>query len=123
MDTAPLLPRYDNAEKPFSVTPIQLCEIIDSKSASLLADLGGTRGICKALHIDPTMGLRPDESFDPCYGVVQTQHAESFQERKRIFGRNVIPDAPEKTILSLIWSAYNDLTLSEFEWLVPVYSA
>ncbi|KAI8138052.1 PMCA-type calcium-translocating P-type ATPase [Fennellomyces sp. T-0311] len=111
MDTTPLLSQYDNTEKTFALAPQQLCEIIDSKNTSLLADLGGTRGICKALHVDPTMGLRPDESFDPCYGVVQTSETESFQERKRIFGRNVIPDAPEKTILSLVWSAYNDQTL------------
>ena len=114
-------------EKKFSITPKQLCDIIDFKNtskSSLLADLGGTNGICKSLQVEPSVGLMPDESFIPSYGVVQHHHYplnltnknvqhEPFQERKQIFGRNEIPEAPEKTIFSLIWSAYNDQTLSK----------
>ncbi|KAI7858565.1 PMCA-type calcium-translocating P-type ATPase [Circinella umbellata] len=111
-------------EKKFSITPKQLCDIIDFKNtskSSLLADLGGTNGICKSLQVEPSAGLMPDESFNPSYGIVHHNHHlnltnknvqhEPFQERKQIFGRNEIPEAPEKTIFSLIWSAYNDQTL------------
>ncbi|KAI9498260.1 PMCA-type calcium-translocating P-type ATPase [Zychaea mexicana] len=112
MVTTPLLPQHDRKEKKFPVSPQQLCDLIDFKDASLLADLGGTRGICQSLQVDPTMGLMTDESFNPCYGVVQQHDTHgSFQERKHIFGRNEIPEAPKKTIFSLIWAAYNDQTL------------
>ncbi|KAG0175635.1 hypothetical protein DFQ28_006601 [Apophysomyces sp. BC1034] len=108
-DNAPLL-GCDGRQKEFSVTQEQLCKLVDLKLASFLADLGGTLGICQALEVDPNLGLSPNESFDPNYGIA-SRNTESFVERKSLFGRNELPDAPVKSIWSLIWTAYNDQTL------------
>ncbi|KAI8374538.1 PMCA-type calcium-translocating P-type ATPase [Radiomyces spectabilis] len=109
--TAPLIPHEHRSKKNFSVSAAQLCQLVDLKHPSLLADLGGTHGICQALKVDPTVGLFADETFDPCYGIVKSNDTEPFAERKALFGRNEIPEAPAKTIWSLLWAAYNDQTL------------
>ncbi|KAL0079340.1 PMCA-type calcium-translocating P-type ATPase [Phycomyces blakesleeanus] len=106
--SAPLLQHKQH----FSISTDQLCDLIDSRQQSSLERLGGTKTICDALEVDPTIGLLPDESFDPCYGVIKSRpDEEGFADRKRVFGRNTIPDAPPKSLLFLVWQAYNDQTL------------
>jgi Ca2+-transporting ATPase len=121
---APLLQHVQ--KKRFPVTTDQLHKLIDSKHHTLLDDMGGISGLCQLLEVDPTLGLSPDESFDPCYGIAESHKQESFADRKAIFGKNEIPAAPPKTFLSLIWAAYNDQTLSKltifgdiFPYLTP----
>ncbi|KAF7723237.1 hypothetical protein EC973_002175 [Apophysomyces ossiformis] len=109
-DNAPLL-ACDGLQKEFSVTHEQLGKLVDAnKCPSYLADLGGTRGICQALEVDPTVGLSPDESFDPSYGIAP-RTTEPFAERKALFGINELPVTPSKSIWTLVWAAYNDQTL------------
>ncbi|KAI7873113.1 PMCA-type calcium-translocating P-type ATPase [Mucor mucedo] len=97
----------------FTINAKQLVGLVEHPN--LLPRLGGTSGICQSLRVDPTTGLLPDETFDPCYGVVvpqKLQHApDFFADRKSIFGKNEIPSAPTKTFLQLIWVAYYDQTL------------
>lgn len=98
----------------FTINASQLVGLIEHPN--LLLRLGGTIGICQSLRVDPTTGLLPDESFDPCYGIVsqKVQYAPNFfADRKSIFGKNEIPSAPAKTLFQLIWAAYNDQTLSK----------
>jgi Ca2+-transporting ATPase len=78
--------------------------------------MGGIIGLCRLLEVDPTLGLSPDESFDPSYGVVAPKASEALAERRLTFGKNEIPAAPPKTFLSLMWAAYNDQTLSKFSF-------
>ncbi|KAG1436345.1 hypothetical protein G6F56_013597 [Rhizopus delemar] len=92
----------------FPISKEELIQLVEQPDQ--LAKHGGTLGICQSLYVDPTIGLSPDESFHPSYGIVQ--HSEiPFQDRKSLFGRNEIPEAPLKSFLSLLWAAYNDQTL------------
>lgn len=106
--TTPL--RVHHAKQQFMVSPEQLCQLVDAR------DVISSEGLCRALKVDPTVGLCPDESFAACYGISQQgrqgQEEEQFRDRKLIFGRNEIPEAPAKTIWMLLWKAYNDQTLS-----------
>lgn len=116
-DTTPLLQHESPAsssKKHFGVTVDQLCALVDDNhNPKLLTELGGMMGICQALKVDPTVGLAPDESFDPHYGIHNNDQQYHFSERKEAFGYNEVPSVPEQTILSLIWTAYNDQTLSK----------
>ncbi|KAI9016536.1 PMCA-type calcium-translocating P-type ATPase [Phycomyces nitens] len=106
--SAPLLHKKQH----FSISTDQLCDLVDSRHQSALERLGGPKGICDGLEVDPSLGLLPDESFDPCYGIIKSHpDTEGFVDRKRIFGRNTIPDSPPKSLLVLVWEAYNDQTL------------
>jgi hypothetical protein len=117
----PLL-NYVNINKCiFTVTSEQLQSIVEHPS--LLSQLGGVDEISRLLFADPNTGLMSDESFDTNYGVTALKKEQgdddfSFMERKHIFGKNSIPEAPSKSLLQLIWTAYNDQTLGN--WLIPL---
>lgn len=99
----------------FDITTEQLVRLIEKPS--LLSRLGGTAGVCQLLKVNAATGLLPDESFDVCYGVVSQKEqytSHLFADRKSMFGKNEVPEAPAKTFLQLIWVAYNDQTLSKF---------
>ncbi|KAI9244218.1 PMCA-type calcium-translocating P-type ATPase [Helicostylum pulchrum] len=96
----------------FDITTEQLVRLIEKPS--LLSRLGGTAGVCQLLKVNAATGLLPDESFDVCYGVVSQKEqytSHLFADRKSMFGKNEVPEAPAKTFLQLIWVAYNDQTL------------
>ncbi|KAI7878578.1 PMCA-type calcium-translocating P-type ATPase [Lichtheimia hyalospora FSU 10163] len=113
--TTPLLQHEQtpSTKKHFGVTIDQLCSLVDDNhNPKLLTELGGIMGVCQALKVDPTVGLAPDESFDPHYGIHNDDlDKDHFIERKEAFGYNETPSVPEQTIISLIWAAYNDQTL------------
>ena len=48
---------------PFGVSAKQLQKLVDPKSKELLDSMGGLDALCKALHVDPQIGLKTDESF------------------------------------------------------------
>ncbi|KAG1142905.1 hypothetical protein G6F37_000082 [Rhizopus arrhizus] len=102
---APLL--HSNKQK-FDITRDQLNSLIEQPM--LLSSFGGIFGLCQALQVDPTLGLSPDESFHPTYGILSTPHL-AFEERRAMFGRNEIPEAPSTSFFSLVWAAYKDQTL------------
>lgn len=54
-------------------------------------------GICQALKSDPNRGLSGED--------------RDLQERREVFGANVIPPKPPKTFLELVWEALQDVTL------------
>lgn len=97
----------------FSVTTEQLVELVEHPN--LLSQLGGVIGICHSLNVDPSTGLKPNESYDPNYGIVPALKGQSdslfFADRKEFFGKNQIAKIPIKSLLELICSAYNDQTL------------
>lgn len=111
---APLL--HSNKQK-FDITQDQLNSLIEQPM--LLSSFGGTFGLCQALQVDPTLGLSPDESFHPTYGILSTPHL-AFEERRAMFGRNEIPEAPSTSFFSLVWAAYKDQTLSKWQVSNPI---
>ncbi|KAI8802205.1 PMCA-type calcium-translocating P-type ATPase [Cladochytrium replicatum] len=84
-------------DSPFEFTPQQLYSLIDPKSVSALKELGGLEGILRGLKVDPAVGLTEDP------------HDED--ERKRVFGENVVPQPPSKTLLQLMLDAFQDRIL------------
>ncbi|KAJ2642821.1 plasma membrane calcium [Coemansia sp. RSA 1694] len=90
---------------PFGVEPEQLTDMLDPKDVDKLLDLGGPDQICKALLVDPKVGLKQREQVGP--------GSEPFQARREVFGRNTLPEAHAVTFLQLLAAAYNDRTLSK----------
>ncbi|KAJ2037778.1 plasma membrane calcium, partial [Coemansia sp. S16] len=81
--------------------------MLDPKDPEKLLDLGGPDQICKALLVDPKVGLKQREQV----GSGGDHHAEPFQARREVFGRNTLPEAHAVTFLQLLIAAYNDRTL------------
>ncbi|CAO3600997.1 unnamed protein product [Absidia cylindrospora] len=77
---------------------------MDPKNPQLLRELGGVKGVCDKLQVDPSQGLSVDEDK-------YRSSATAFQARQEVFGRNVLPEASTKSFLELLWAAYNDKTL------------
>lgn len=127
---------------PFGVTPGELNKMQNPKSLPAYAALGGLPGIEKALRTDVNSGLSADEgklhgSVSRAVDVAQLDRrptnpltpiqsrdaaaashatAEKFVDRKRVFKDNRLPPRKTYTILSLLWTAYNDKIL----WLLTV---
>ncbi|KAJ2604729.1 plasma membrane calcium [Coemansia sp. RSA 1722] len=114
-ERTPLLPgggsstalHSSSGSSPFGVTPQQLTQMLDPKDPDSLRELGGPDSICKALMVDPKVGLKQREQI----GANGQYHSEPFQVRREVFGRNTLPTAHEVTFLQLLVAAYNDRTL------------
>ena len=86
-----------------SLTPSALYELIDPKSYDHLKSLGGTAGLLEGLHANPKIGLSEKGDI-------------SMAERLRVYGANRTPLRKPKTLLQLIWMAYQDKVL----WILSV---
>ncbi|KAG1460587.1 hypothetical protein G6F56_005917 [Rhizopus delemar] len=95
-------------QKQFSITKENLNSLVEDPDC--IDSFGGVSGLCSGLQVDPTVGLLPDESFHPTYGVAHNNPLP-FEDRKAAFGKNEIREAAVKSFLSLVWIAYNDQTL------------
>ncbi|CAI7576281.1 unnamed protein product [Penicillium viridicatum] len=119
----------------FAFSPGQLNKLFNPKSLAAFYALGGLHGLEYGLQTDLTAGLSADEKIlaryttfkeasqvassqtngtlspSPQYLIPPAETAQSaslFAERCRVFGTNVLPQAPKKTFLKLLWDAYND---------------
>ncbi|XP_053203024.1 plasma membrane calcium-transporting ATPase 2-like isoform X4 [Panonychus citri] len=85
----------------FSVSLSHLRELMDCRGPEAVAkiqkDFGGVQGLCQGLHTSPNEGL----SGSP----------KDLEERRTVFGSNVIPPKPPKTFLQLVFEALQDVTL------------
>ncbi|PIA13438.1 calcium-translocating P-type ATPase [Coemansia reversa NRRL 1564] len=113
-ERSPLLPGGGGGAPPgcngagdFGVTAEQLTAMLDPKDPGMLEELGGPDQICKALQVDPKVGLRQREQI----GSSGRQQQEPFQARRAAFGRNTLPEASQVTFWQLLYAAYNDRTL------------
>lgn len=86
--------------KPFDtrLTPSSLYNLIDPKNVDHLKELGGPDGILKGLGSDRKLGLQEGGPI-------------SNEERIRVYGANRIPERKSKTLLQLMWAAYQDKVL------------
>lgn len=120
---------------PFAFTPGQLNKLLNPKSLSALAALGGPRGLEKGLRTSFTAGLSIDEqkldgrvTYDEATATdKKSTYSESpvssgsalpthdvkgqFEDRLRVFKDNRLPERKPDGILKLIWRAYNDKIL------------
>jgi Ca2+-transporting ATPase len=93
-----------NNKSHFDITAEQLSELFDPKNEDKLEKLGGVKGLCKKVRVNPSEGLSNDEG---------SSHSEQspFQDRQQHFGKNILPEPTTKSFLQLLWAAYNDKTL------------
>ncbi|CAG8457426.1 10486_t:CDS:10 [Diversispora eburnea] len=106
-ERAPLLNEEERERESdyFAFTPDQLAKLVDPKSPELLREMGGSKKILEGLKVDPTAGLSSDE------GLEDTKQRQPFHLRRKYFGRNVLPEVKQQSLISLIWEAYQDKTL------------
>ncbi|KAK9242890.1 calcium-transporting ATPase 2 [Lipomyces tetrasporus] len=120
----------------FGFSPGQLNKLLNPKSLPAFYALGGLRGLEKGLRTDIVAGLSVDEQSLP--GTVtfdkattthanlltpnhfdtkevaptsQSQSSQAFNDRIRVYGRNVLPEKKATPLWKLMWRAYNDKIL------------
>lgn len=86
---------------PFDVSVLQLRDLMDSRGAEAIQKIqnqfGNAHSLCARLRTSPMEGL--------------TGEQKDLDNRKAVFGANVIPPKPPKTFLQLVWEALQDVTL------------
>ncbi|KAG2355509.1 hypothetical protein BDR07DRAFT_1303134 [Suillus spraguei] len=123
--------------RPFKFRPVELASLLDSKNLDALEALGGIDGLLDGLGTDRSRGLTivtPDNRSgagvvasqrhvrEPLSGVPTPQghaevevaddpHSASMEDRKRVFGDNVLPHRISKSLLALMWLALQDKVL------------
>ena len=129
---------FERANNPFAFTPGQMGKMLNPKSLGAFHALGGVQGLERGLRTDRGAGLSVDEknldgsvSFEDATTIgspdsdttiveepemVPTQSSGqkgsgTFDDRKRIFGDNILPQKKAKSIFQLMWLAYNDKVL------------
>lgn len=126
---------FEVENNPFAFTPGQLNKLLNPKSLSAFAALGGPKGIEKGLRTSLNAGLSVDEqrldggvSFDEAVsagrkarypespgsgeGVLPSRDGKgNFEDRLRVFCNNRLPERKTDSIWKLIWRAYNDKIL------------
>ncbi|KZW01245.1 calcium-translocating P-type ATPase [Exidia glandulosa HHB12029] len=95
---------------PFPFKPLQLAALLDPKSVSKLGELGGASAVFDGLGTDPHRGLSA-HSLEPSLEGGKDPLKASIADRKRIYGTNVLPTRPSKSLLQLMWLAFKDKIL------------
>ncbi|RYO74622.1 hypothetical protein DL764_010775 [Monosporascus ibericus] len=112
---------------PFAFSPGQLNKLLNPKSLNAFRALGGLDGIQRGLQSDASTGLSVDETsvrsrvtfeqavrresdkFPESWDHASQQHgSDSFADRIRIYGKNVLPPKKATPLWRLMWNAYND---------------
>lgn len=104
---------------PFKEKPSRLAMMVDPKSLEELERIGGTKGLLDGLGVDPKRGLTtaaagagagaPRGSGDmPGSGA---QWSADLERRREIYGRNELPQRKGKSLLRLMWMAFQDKIL------------
>ena len=102
--------------EPFAFKPVQLTRLVDPKSLEKLDNLGGVEGLLRGLGTSLRCGLSSDplrnRSSTAPYGMQITPTSPAYEatieDRQRIYGQNVLPQRPSKTLLCLVWLALQD---------------
>ncbi|KAF6843149.1 calcium-transporting atpase [Colletotrichum musicola] len=130
---------FNVQNNPFAFSPGQVSKLINPKSLDAFFAVGGLAGLEKGLRTDRRAGLSLDESnlegsvcFEEAVAAgkkiqspvepVRTdalqqdavQHHDAgkgFDDRKRVFGQNVLPERKSKSLLQLAWIAMKDKVL------------
>ncbi|KAI5780539.1 hypothetical protein EDC01DRAFT_633396 [Geopyxis carbonaria] len=124
----------------FAFSPGQLAKLINPKNLPALRALGGLAGLERGLRTDLKAGLSLDEthldghvSFEDATGAIDAHiqdappaptrtgtaatstpvklHSDSYADRLRVFGDNRLPEKKPKSLLLLMWIAFNDKVL------------
>ncbi|CAD6888985.1 unnamed protein product [Tilletia laevis] len=117
---------------PFKHRPYEYGDLIDPKSPKLLKEMGGITGLIARLGSDPRTGLdiapagnaaavesnpaaQTADGQQDLEKVDVHQHPDyvnaSQEDRERVYGRNVLPERKSKSLLLLMWLAFQDKIL------------
>ncbi|KAG1872060.1 Ca-transporting ATPase [Suillus tomentosus] len=119
---------------PFKFRPVELASLLDPKNLDALEALGGTDGLLHGLGSDPSRGLTTTGTADnrsgaglgnsqrhdrqplsvhdhPDVQIPDGPHSALMEDRKRVFGENVLPQRTSKSLLALMWLALQDKVL------------
>lgn len=125
---------FTRDNNPFAYAPGHMTKLLNPKSLGAFHALGGLGGLEKGLRTNRDAGLSTDEckldgavsfeeatantnlasdrpAVEPSNVGRSSEGTGSFDDRKRIFGDNVLPERKPKSILQLMWMAYNDKVL------------
>ncbi|KAL1405555.1 plasma membrane calcium [Vanrija albida] len=109
---------------PFREKPSTLATLVDPKSLDELEKIGGVSGLLEGLGVDPSKGLNtgpvsghpehdggaPRSSGElPAGGGAQ--YRASLDDRRKVYGRNDLPERKSKSFLRLMWEAFQDKIL------------
>lgn len=89
---------------PTDLTPSSLYALIDPKNVAHLRSLGGTQALLRGLGSDPKHGIVSDATAAPSSAI-------SLDDRVRVYGVNRVPERKSKSLLELMWLAYQDKVL------------
>jgi Ca2+-transporting ATPase len=109
-------PDNDNTDPtPFKEKPSRLAMMVDPKSLEELEKMGGTAGLLAGLGIDPKRGLTTTAAGAPRgsgdMGGSGPQWSADVEKRREIYGRNELPQRKGKSLLRLMWMAFQDKIL------------
>lgn len=99
---------------PFFQKPLVLASLVDPKNLEDLEAIGGTEGLLHGLGVDGTRGLNVDGSHSAGNGgpsMMDAQFKASLEDRKRVYGDNILPTKKTKSLLQLMWMAMKDKVL------------
>lgn len=130
---------FHRDNNPFAFAPGHMTKLLNPKSLGAFHAVGGLPGLERGLRTDRNSGLSMDEqrldgsvSFEEATATpspssdttavespeLAPQHSSnekagqgSFEDRKRIFNDNRLPERKQKSIFQLMWMAYNDKVL------------
>ena len=121
---------------PFPFRPYELARMLDPKTLDVLVNLGGSRELLRGLATDEIHGIFTEPGSKkttrtpsvPVPGILVTSpedggmsesldtghsfplHA-SLEERRRVYGANVLPDVASRSLLQVMWAALHDKVL------------
>lgn len=126
---------------PFAFKPYQLAHMLDPKNLETLRGFGGVSGLLRGLGTSAEHGLStkslprsgtvksvtsaksnsnlPTITLTEPSGLVREPssaedhpaYAATFEDRKRVFGENLLPQRRSKSLLQLMWLALKDKVL------------
>ena len=95
-----------DADLTFEFQPVPLANLVNSKSLEILERLGGVDGLLRGLGTNPRGGLSSDSSRYPMSITSLADMLEAIiEDRQRIYGQNILPQRPSKSLLRLMWLA------------------
>ncbi|KAF7970842.1 hypothetical protein HWV62_22800, partial [Athelia sp. TMB] len=96
----------------FAFRPYALAAMLDPKDLAALGDLGGTSALLAGLGTDASQGLSPGPGHDRAEGEEgRGAFGADLEERRRVYGPNVLPHRVSKSLLQLMWLALKDKVL------------
>jgi P-type Ca2+ transporter type 2C len=131
----------------FDHRPNKLAGLVDPKSLDTLTKMGGVQGLLRSLGTHRTRGLGIQASKaekeeghhveGDVPGIVVTSPggenstdepdkphpaaSATLEDRRRVYGENVLPSRPSKSLLQLMWLALQDKVLVSYSGFIALH--